>query len=140
VHYQKLISGTVLALTLVTGGAQADQTTTKAVLDHHLASFGAGDVKGILADYTKNSVIVLPSGVLHGKAEIKGLFDGFVKEFGKKNVVFKLTGSTVTDDVAYITWSAETPDNSYSFASDTFVIKNGKIAYQTVALVVTAKK
>jgi len=115
----------------------ADEATSQSILDHHLTSFGAGDVAGILEDYTNDSVIVLPTGVLHGKEQIKALFDGFVAEFSKPGVVFNLTGSTVVEDVAYITWNAETPDNIYSFVSDTFFFKDGKIRYQTVALVVT---
>jgi hypothetical protein len=32
----------------------------------------------------------------------------------------------------YIVWTAETPDNSYEHASDTFVIQNGNIRLQAL--------
>lgn len=119
--------------------SQAAEPTAQAILNHHLASFGAGDVAAIMEDYTDNSVIVLPTATLKGREQIKGLFDGFVAEFSKPGTVFNLTGSTVVDNVAYITWTADTPDNTYSFASDTFFFHDGKIGYQTVALVVAPK-
>jgi len=41
--------------------------------------------------------------------------------------------------VAFITWSAETADNVYEFATDTFVIRDEKIVTQTFAAKVTPK-
>ncbi len=136
--YKKII-GYFLFSFILTSTAFAEDAGTKKVLDHHLGAFGAGDVEGILSDYTEQSVIILPTGILRGKKSIKGLFDGFVEEFSQQPTVFKLVTSTVSGDVAYIVWTAETPLSSYSFASDTFVVENGKIKYQTVAFVRTAK-
>jgi hypothetical protein len=39
----------------------------------------------------------------------------------------------VDGDHAYILWTAETADNSYEFATDTFVVRNGKIIAQSFA-------
>ena len=130
---------TLTSLILMFSSAQAHQEQTEAVLNHHLQSFGAGDVSAIMADYTENSVVVLPNGVLRGKSQIKGLFEALVTEFGKPGVIFNLTNTTLAGDIAYITWNAETPDNSYKYATDTYVVKRGKIAYQTVAFDVVAK-
>jgi hypothetical protein len=34
---------------------------------------------------------------------------------------------------AYILWTAESSENSYEFATDTFVVRNGKIVAQSFA-------
>ena len=37
----------------------------------------------------------------------------------------------VEGEVAYIAWSAETADNVYEIGTDTFVVRAGKITYQS---------
>ena len=39
----------------------------------------------------------------------------------------------VEGETAYIVWSAETADNVYELATDTFVVRDGKIITQTFA-------
>ena len=45
----------------------------------------------------------------------------------------------VEGDCAFIVWDAETADNKFEDASDTFVIRDGKILVQTYAGKVTRK-
>ena len=42
-------------------------------------------------------------------------------------------------DYAYILWNAESADNSYELATDTFVVRNGKIVAQSFAAKMTPK-
>jgi hypothetical protein len=46
----------------------------------------------------------------------------------------------IEGDHAYILWTAETADNSYEFATDTFVVRNGKIVAQSFAAKVKPKR
>jgi hypothetical protein len=39
----------------------------------------------------------------------------------------------VCGDTAYIVWTAETADNRFEVATDTFIVQNGKILTQTFA-------
>ena len=50
--------------------------STRAVLDHHLAALVAGDVDGLMDDYTDDSVLIsnLGGGVLKGFDEIRAMF------------------------------------------------------------------
>jgi len=140
--FRKLTVAAFALAALVFAGhaAHADQDVTERVLNHHLQSFGAGNVAAIMEDYTDKSVIILPNGVLKGRGQIIGLYNALVAEFSKPGMKFKLTNTKIDDHLAYITWNAETQDNVYKFATDTFVIKGGKITHQTVAFDVTAKK
>ncbi|WP_152042890.1 nuclear transport factor 2 family protein [Salinigranum salinum] len=113
--------------------------TTEAVLDHHLAAFSAGEMADVLADYTEDSVIISNNGDFHGLDEIEQLFQGLFTEFGQEEVSVTLDEQRVHRDVAYITYHAETPDNVYEFVTDTFLIRNGKIATQTLGAVVSPK-
>ena len=46
----------------------------------------------------------------------------------------------VEGEIGYIVWNAETADNVYELATDTFVIDHGKIEVQTFAAKVAPKK
>jgi hypothetical protein len=45
----------------------------------------------------------------------------------------------IEGDHAYILWTAETADNWYEFATDTFVVRNGKIVAQSFAAKIKPK-
>ena len=113
--------------------------STKEVLDHHLKCLAAGDLEGIVADYSPDAVLVTPpgffspDGVLRGAAGAEYGFRALIREFGKPGASFQLKQTTIEGDYAYIVWSADTPDNRFDFGSDTFVIRNGKIVAQTFA-------
>ena len=113
--------------------------STEEVLNKHLTSFGAGDVDALMEDYTDDSVIILQSGVLSGPEAIRGLFEALVAEFSKPGMTFSLDATHISENVAFIVWHAETADNVYSYATDTFVIEDGKIQTQTVAFAATPK-
>ena len=107
--------------------------TTQEVLDHHLKSFGEGDLEGILSDYAEDAVLFTSKGPLKGVEAIKPLFETLFAEFSKPGVWFEMQTQSVEGDYAYIVWSAETPDNSYQLGTDTFVIHDGKIVAQSFA-------
>ena len=114
--------------------------TTESVLDHHLDAFADRDIEETLADYDDDSVVVTNTdGSFHGLGEIRTLFEGLFAEFGQSDVDFELDRTETEGDVAYIVWHAETPDNSYEFATDTFVVRDGTIRTQTLGAVVTPK-
>jgi ketosteroid isomerase-like protein len=107
--------------------------STKNVVDHHLKSFGEGDLKGILSDYAPGAVLFTPEGPLRGIDAIRSLFQAMLAEFGKPGAAFSLKQQFVEGDYAYILWTAETADNVYEMATDTFVVREGKIVIQSFA-------
>jgi ketosteroid isomerase-like protein len=107
--------------------------STKEVVDHHLGSFFEHDIEGILSDYAPGAVLFTPDGPLHGVAEIRPLFAALVAEFGKPGASFELKRQSFEGECAYILWTAETADNRYELATDTFVVRNGRIVAQSFA-------
>jgi hypothetical protein len=78
-------------------------------------------------------------GPLRGADAMRPLFRAMIAEFGKPGTVFSMKRQTVEGDYAYILWTAETADNVYEMATDTFVVRNGKIAAQSFTGKITAK-
>ncbi len=113
--------------------------STKDVLDRHLKCFGEGDLKGILSDYAPGAVLFTPDGPLRGADAMRPLFQALIAEFGKPGVAFRMKQESVEGDYAYILWSAETADNVYEMATDTFVVRDGKIVAQSFTGKITPK-
>jgi len=115
-------------------------TTTNDIVNQHLKSFGERDLDGVLADYSSDAVLFVPGGPLKDRAEIKQFFQGLLSEFSEPGATFSLRQHHAEGDYAYILWSAETAANTYEAATDTFVVRNGKIVAQSFAAKVTAKR
>ena len=113
--------------------------STKDVLDNHLKSFSKGDLEGILSDYAPEAVMFTPDGPLRGPGEMRPLFQALIAEFGKPGATFSMKLQSVEGDHAYIVWAAETADNVYEMATDTFVVQDGKIVAQSFTGKITPK-
>ena len=114
--------------------------TTKEVLDNHLMCFGKGDLKGVLSDYAPDAVLFTPQGPLRGVEAIRPLFEAMFAEFGKPGTTSTMKHQSIEGDYAYLLWTAETADNVYELATDTFVVRDGKIVAQSFAGKITPKR
>ena len=114
--------------------------STSDVLDRHLNSFAKHNLDGILADYSSDADLFTPAGPLRGPAAIKPLFATLVSEFAKPGSSFTMQHRSIDGDHGYIIWRAETADNSYELATDTFVVRNGKIVAQSFAAQIRPKR
>jgi ketosteroid isomerase-like protein len=113
---------------------------TKAVLDHHLAAFSAGDVDEVLEDYTDASVLIMPDATITGREALHAAFEGlFSGLFEPGTYDFTLDAMTVEGDVAYIVWHASCESADVVLATDTYVVRDGKIATHTFAAKIDPK-
>ncbi len=113
--------------------------STKDVVGRHLAFFDKGDLKGIVSDYAPGAVLFTPDGPLRGADAIRPFFQALIAEFGKPGSAFRMKVQSVEGDYAYILWTAETADNVYELATDTFFVRDGKIVAQSFAGKITPK-
>src|SRR5262249_44932630 len=117
----------------------ANMASTKDVLDHHLKCFGEGDLEGTLSDYAPGAVMFTRDRPLRGPDAIRPLFQSLIAEFRKPGARFNMKQQFIEGDYAYILWSAETSENIYHLATDTFVVRDGKIVAQSFTGQVTPK-
>ena len=114
-------------------GVDISESKTKEILDHHLTAFRANDLEAIMEDYNEESVLVTPDATFAGLDQIRESFVTAFKMFPKDSSTFTLNKSVVVKDVGYILWQSKTPMFNMSYATDTFIIRNGKIIRQTYA-------
>lgn len=104
---------------------------TKAMMDHHSEALAAevmddAALDEIAADYHDDAVFISNlGGVVSGVAGIRAIFASAGNLPG-----FEQTSHHVDGDVGYTTWKAD----GIPFGTDTFLLRDGKIAVQTVAL------
>ena len=104
---------------------------TEAVLGHHLESFGTKDVNAIMEDFAEDSVLVTPDASFEGLAAIRGFFEAFMPGITPEILAnFTMDRQVVHGELAYIVWNA---GSSILLGTDTFVVRDGKIKYQTFA-------
>jgi len=104
---------------------------TNAVLDNHLAAGLRGDLEGVLSDFSEESILFLPQGPVRGIAGLREFYKTLLTKppsgFPK---AFELLRRDVDGEVAYIVWKAEP---GVLLATDTFLVRDGKIMVQTFA-------
>jgi uncharacterized protein (TIGR02246 family) len=114
--------------------------TTRQVLEHHLRALTAGDLDAILGDYTDDSTVIGPDGAVKGRPAIRAFFEsGLDSLFKPGTYEFTMDTLQVADDIAYIVWHANCAAADIVFGTDTFLIRDGKIAVQTFAAKIEAK-
>ena len=107
--------------------------TTEEVLRRHAKCFFEGDLEGLVSDYSADAVLFTPNGPLNGHDPIREFFRTLIKEFRQPGTTFSMQLQSIDGDFAYSLWSAETADNVYEMATDTHVIRDGKIVAQSFA-------
>jgi ketosteroid isomerase-like protein len=107
---------------------------TRQVLDHHLHSLAAGNIDEILDDYHEDALLIIPDATFKGHAGIRSMFEGSLQGLFKPGT-YHLTMDTlrVEGDVAYIVWHAKCSSADVPYGTDTFIVRDGKIAVQTFA-------
>lgn len=122
------LSATVLATAAITAHSDT-QSSTKTVIEHHLAAILGRDLEAIVADYSEHAVLIDPRGVSEGKKAIRAAYGALVangKPPGPPTQVL------YQGEVAFLTWSA--PPDNLERQAETLIVRDGKIVAQTVAL------
>jgi len=127
----RAITKILVALPLLFSLSSAKAAETSEVWQHHIDTWNARDVEGIVADYTEESVVIMVNKVYRGKKEIRELFVRLFDTFdGAED--HEIDPAFIIGKVVYITWRAKIEGIAIPLGTDTFVIEDGKILYQTI--------
>jgi ketosteroid isomerase-like protein len=103
--------------------------TPQEVFQHHGSVLGAGDLEGIVSDYSEDAIFISPDGVLKGKAGIRKAFTKLLADLPSSKWELK---QVYEGDVLFLEWSAESAKARTKDGIDTFIFKDGLIRVQTV--------
>jgi len=137
----KIMHAAILSTLLTAGAASAAfaAADTK-VLDHHVANMKSGNLEAVLSDYSPDAVIVTspgmvtPDGVFVG-SEVRTLFRVLT---GKDNLPGNKTMQTKYEsagaDTSIMRWVQFKGTPKEVSGYDVFVVRGGKIVFQTVVV------
>ncbi len=104
--------------------------TPQEVFQHHVEALGAGDLDGIVEDYSDDAVFITPSGVKRGKDGIREAFTQLLADV--PNADWTLPTQIYVGDVLFLEWTATSAATKVEDGIDTFVFRDGQIVVQTV--------
>ncbi|MBD2409365.1 hypothetical protein FACHB389_32105 [Nostoc calcicola FACHB-389] len=106
---------------------------TQRVWQKHIEAWDASDLDAIMEDYTEESVMILNNLMLEGTKAIRNVFANLFKLFNDGDN--KIEPAVIEGEVIYIIWNFKPrAENGKSyFGTDTFVVQDGIIKYQTIA-------
>ena len=108
--------------------------TPQEVFEHHAGALGAGDLDGIVEDYTDDAVFITPDGVLHGE---DGVRQGFTKLLADvPSAAWELKTLVYDGDILLLEWAATAATTKVEDGVDTFIFADGMIRTQTVTYTV----
>lgn len=108
------------------------QSTTEEVVNHHLAAFIRADLEEILKDFEDNSELLTPDGALKGLSSIRSFFEGVFKIVPAGSHL-EVKQTFIRGNLAYLAWTCDSPIVSIPLGTDSFIIREGKIEFQTLA-------
>lgn len=108
-----------------------DEEQTRRVMEHHWKAFKENDLNAVMEDYTEESFLITPGKTYKGLKAIRENFVQAFKAFPTDENPLTLKKMVIEQDVGYIIWQARTSSMNLRFATDTFVIRDGKIVRQT---------
>jgi ketosteroid isomerase-like protein len=128
----------------VVGSGAAYAADTK-IIDHHVANMKSGNLEGVLSDYAPDAVVVTPAGMVSSNgvfvgADTRKLFSVLTdKDHVPGNKTMQTRYETLGPDTVLMHWVQFKGTAKEVTGYDVFVLRGGKVAFQTV-VVEPAKK
>ncbi|KAF0111523.1 MAG: hypothetical protein FD147_874 [Chloroflexi bacterium] len=107
------------------------------ILDKYMNALNTMNYNAALDLYTEEAVHVTADRTIQGNVNIR-LFIGQLLTNGLNDGVFKVTSSSGTGETRHFTWTCDSYRGKVRDGSDTFGLKDGKIAYHYSHFTITA--
>ena len=104
--------------------------TPQEIFQHHATALIAGDIDGIVADYTDDAVFITPRGVLRGKDGVRQGFTQLLAELPE--AAWDVPTQIFEGDALFIEWTAVSKQSRAMDGVDTFLFTDDGIRLQTV--------
>jgi hypothetical protein len=133
----KTMHAAIVSILLTTGTAWAADTK---VLDHHVANMKSGNLEAVLSDYAPDAVVVTPAGMVSPNGVFIGkdtrkLFSALTsKDSLPGNKTMETKYEALAPDTTLMRWAQFKGTPKEISGYDVFVIRDGKVVFQTVVV------
>jgi len=128
------------AIFLALVGSTAAYAADTKIIDHHVANMKSGNLEGVLSDYAPDAVVVTPAGMVSTNgvfvgADTRKLFSVLTdKDHVPGNKTMQTRYETLGPDTVLMHWVQFKGTAKEVAGYDVFVLRGGKVAFQTVAV------
>jgi len=119
-------------LTAISATAQTAVSPVEQIVEHHMAAGNSRNLDEIMRDYADDAILIAPDGVNKGKQAILAAFQQLMTQEPASVII--PTRKVFEGNVGYIVWTMNAGQPNVVHGSDTFIIRDGKIAVQTVVI------
>jgi ketosteroid isomerase-like protein len=120
--------------------SELPESAEKNVFMRRMQAIMDGDIDAMMSCYAEDAVLFMTNRVLHGYDEIRTLFAAGFGSGNYSGLAIELSQLVVEGEVVYAVWSAKSASFNTPFGTDTFIIRDGKIAIQTSAAQVVVEE
>ena len=106
---------------------------TRHVLETHMTAVDSGDLDAILSDYAADALLLTLEGTYRGHVQIRPVWKKLLMDVFTKDADFTMVREAVEGEVAFIVWSLKSKRIRITLATDTYLVRAGKLVVQTYA-------
>lgn len=109
---------------------------TREIIERHLGAVRRGDVAAVVAGFHEDAIVVASDGVLRGREEITEGFERLIDGlFAPGTYSYTLESFQAWGDTGLLVWHASCDGTVIPFATETYVVRDGRIAAQTFSAI-----
>ncbi len=106
------------------------RSTTQVFEDHLMKRLGDKVEEDIKENYSPNVILLTGTGAFHGYDGVRQSAAELTRYLGEGKFVYRHT--LVEDEYAFLEWTAVSGSRAVLDGADSFVIRNGKIIFQSI--------
>lgn len=108
--------------------------STEEVLERYRTATSALDARGAAEKHAEDAVVISRGEVYRGVDEIEAHYEELFDWMADSDASTTIDEEIIAGDLVYVIWRMDSPDLTWEFAVDTFVIQDGEIVGHTVAV------
>ena len=104
---------------------------SQAVFESHMQAVSTLNPSLVMEDYTEDALFITPEQTYQGKAQITEFYQAFLPKF--EGFEFITIKQETHGNLVYFVWHGKNQHLDIQFATDTYLIEDGKIKQHTFA-------
>ena len=108
--------------------------TTQQIIGIYHDLYDAGDLDQFMSLYSHESVLISGDRICRGQSEIRKYFEWLISDVLPPSADFEFIHEVIEGELAYFVWRSRTEKTTVRLGTDTLVIRDGIITYQTLLM------
>ena len=104
------------------------------VFESHLKAVSTLNPQRVIEDYATDSILITQEQTYKGSSEILKFYEDLLPKM--EGFEIKTIKQETNDNIVYLAWYGTNKNIEIKFATDTYIVENGKIQYHTFSVII----